>query len=428
MTEKGGDSAEWRQIFRGNVFVFGLVSFLTDIATEMIYPVLPAFFSGLMDPAAVAVAIGLMEGLSEGVSSLLKILFGRLSDGLSRRKPLALFGYALSSIVRPFTALAICAWQVMAMRLLDRVGKGIRSAPRDALLSESVSSGVRGRAFSFHRLMDHGGAVVGPLAAVGVLSLLPGPAVFWSQSAGVAAGAREMGALRLLFALAAIPGLAATYVLWRRVREQPRPVALRRSGTAGAATAQAKIPGRFFVFLTAVVLFTLGNSSDLFLIFYAQSEIGSGLGLLLGLWAFLHLSKIAFSMPGGWFADRLGYGRAIICGWIVYAGVYAALPHLGDLPRICVGLLFYGLFYGMTEGAELALVAAVVPVECRGRAYGLYHGAVGLATLPASLVFGLFWKQFGPGPAFLLGACLALAAVLVLGVALAVTAPSASPQ
>jgi MFS family permease len=221
--------SQWKQVFQGNVLAFGWVSLLTDLSTEMIYPLLPAFFSGLVPSAAVAVYIGMMEGLAESTASLLKFYAGHLSDRLSRRKPLALTGYAISSVIRPFTAIATAGWQVLVFRLCDRVGKGIRTVPRDALLSESVTADVRGRAFSFHRLMDHAGPV-------------------------------EMVALRWLFGLAALPGLAATIALWRLVRERPRSVKRQAVGGENPPAQRSTLHPRFFLFLIAVALFTLGNS------------------------------------------------------------------------------------------------------------------------------------------------------------------------
>lgn len=418
MTDAPLDKSRWTQIFCGNIVALGLVSFLTDAATEMIYPLLPAFFSGLVTPAAVAVYIGLMEGMSETAASLLKLYFGRVSDRIDRRKPLVLVGYAVSSVIRPFTAVATFGWEILAFRLADRVGKGVRTAPRDALLSESVDAGVRGRAFSLHRLMDHAGAVAGPLAAVALLSLSLDHAMLWSRMETGAVSLQEMGALRVVFALAAIPGMAAVFVLWRWVSEGPRPVTAVNGNNRMLSASGTGPSSSFFLFLVAMVCFTLGNSSDLFLIFYAQSRIGAGLGQLLGLWVFLHLAKIVFSLPGGWLGDRLGMGTAIICGWVVYAGVYAVMPFATDLKTICLALFFYGLFYGLTEGAERALIAEFVPSGSRGRAYGLYHGAVGLAALPASLIFGVFWAGLGPKTAFFIGAGLALSAVVLLAVAL----------
>ncbi len=417
MKSDGIRSPRWKQIFQGNVFAFGLVSFLTDLSTEMNYPLLPAFFSGLVPPAAVAVYIGLMEGLAESTASLLKFYAGHLSDRLERRKPLALAGYAISSIIRPFTAIAIAGWHVVAFRLCDRIGKGIRTAPRDALLSESVTADVRGRAFSFHRLMDHAGAVAGPVVAAVFLYLMLGHAMLW-QHGNSEAGPREMIALRWLFALSALPGLAATISLWRLVREMPRPVRALDVDKEGLPSQRSKLNPRFFIFLSAVILFTLGNSSDLFLIFYAQTQFGLGLGWVINLWVLLHLSKIAFSLPGGWLADRFGRQAAIIAGWVIYAAVYIAMPFASHFGKVCALLLFYGVYYGMTEGAERALVADFVAVSDRGKAYGWYHGAVGFATLPASLMFGVFWAKFGPKPAFFIGAFLAASAVVLLSISI----------
>ncbi len=409
----GTRSPRWKQAFHGNVFAFGLVSFLTDLSTEMIYPLLPVFFSGLVPTAAVAVYIGLMEGLAESTASLLKFYAGHLSDRLSRRKPLALTGYAISSVIRPFTAIATAGWQVMVFRLCDRVGKGIRTAPRDALLSESVTTDVRGRAFSFHRLMDHAGAVTGPIVAAAFLYLMLGRAMLW-QHGNSEAGPMEMVALRWLFGLAALPGLAATITLWRLVRERPRPVKRQAVGGENPPAQRSILPLRFFFFLIAVALFTLGNSSDLFLIFYAQTRFGLGLGWVINLWVLLHLSKIAFSLPGGWLADRIGRRAAIIAGWMIYAVVYCAMPLSVNLGTVCVLFLFYGVYYGMTEGAERALVADFVAESDRGKAYGWYHGTVGFATLPASFLFGVFWAELGPKVAFMIGASLAAGAMLLL--------------
>lgn len=415
MKNRRAGGAGWRRIFQGNILTFGLVSFLTDFSTEMIYPLLPVFFAGFVSPAAVAVYVGLMEGLAEGTSSLLKFYSGRLSDRVNRRKPLALIGYAISSIIRPFTAMAVVAWQVVVFRLLDRVGKGLRTAPRDALLSESITADVRGRAFSFHRLMDHAGAVTGPLMAVVFLYLMLGRAILWQQG-NSSTSPQEMAALRWLFALAALPGMAAVLLLWRFVQERRHPAGTQHASEEKASPPRSRLSRGFFFFLSAEVLFTLGNSSDLFLIFYARNRFGLGLGWVISLWVLLHLAKIVFSLPGGWLADRTGHRTAIIAGWVTYALVYVMVPFTTDIGMICVLLFFYGLYYGLTEGAERALVAEMAAVTDRGRAYGWYHGAVGLATLPASLMFGIFWAWFGPDRAFFFGAFLAAAAVVLLTV------------
>ncbi len=399
-----------KRAVRGNVLVLGIVSFFTDVGSEMVYPLLPAFFAGLVPTGLAAVYVGLMDGIAESTSSLLKIYAGGLSDRIRARKPVALAGYALSSLARPFNALAGVGWHVVALRFVDRVGKGFRSAPRDALLSETVDDDIRGVAFSVHRLMDHAGAIVGPLVATALLYAALGTAVLWHHGGDDAVpGADEMHALRTVFALSLVPGLAATLALWRWVKDAPP-----RVRPAEDDGQPATLPRRFYVFLAAVTLFTLGNSSDLFLVFYAQTRFGLGLGWVIALWIVLHLSKMVFSVPGGRLSDLYGRRRAIAAGWVVYVAVYAALPIVGTLPLLCLLLVVYGVYYGLTEGAERALVADAVPPEARGGAYGLYHGAVGLAALPASLLFGVFWAVLGPQTAFLIGASLAAAAVGVL--------------
>jgi MFS family permease len=411
---KGIQLADIRRAIKGNILFLGLVSFFTDLSSEMIYPLLPVFFTGLVPPAWAAIYIGLMDGIAESTSSLLKIYAGNLSDKFGSRKPLALGGYAISSLARPLMAIAMVGWHVVALRFFDRIGKGIRTSPRDALLSESVDCDVRGLAFSFHRMMDHAGAVGGPLLATLFLYLTLGSNILW-QKGGGAATADEMHALRIVFAIALIPGLAATITIWRWVKDTPlkaRPV----DSCEPKLRQASKLPSGFYVFLGAVVLFTLGNSSDLFLIFFAQTRFGLGLGWVIALWILLHVSKIIFSLPGGRFSDKKGRRLAIIYGWLIYVAVYVAIPFSSSIWMICALLFIYGAYYGMTEGAERALVADLVESSMRGRAYGLFHGAVGLAALPASLLFGLFWSQLGPTKAFLIGASLAASAVIVLSI------------
>lgn len=412
MKENKGLSGILRQSVRGNVFLLGLTSFFTDLSSEMIYPLLPVFFSGLVSPAAAPVYIGLMDGIAESASSLLKILSGRLSDITGKRKLPALAGYSISSLARPLTALATAGWHVVLVRFIDRIGKGVRTSPRDALLSESVGSDSRGLAFSFQRLMDHAGAVGGPLFAAAFLYAVLGHGNLWRQE-GELPGHEEMQALRWLFGIAVVPGILAVAVLWLFVRETPQK-SEDRQGTEEAHGDGRALPATFHMFLGAVVLFTLGNSSDLFLIYYAETRFGLGPGWMIALWILLHFSKILFSLPGGRFSDRMGRRPAIVIGWLIYIAVYIAMPFTGSFPAV-VGLLFlYGAYYGMTEGAERAIVADIVPAAVRGRAYGLYHGAVGIAALPASLVFGVLWSAIGAKGAFLTGASFAAVAVILL--------------
>ena len=412
-----GKITPWYNAVRGNVLMLGVVSFFTDVSSEMIYPLLPVFFTGLVPPATAALYVGLMDGIAESVSSLFKIFSGRLSDVLDQRKSIAVAGYGISTLCRPLMALATGGWHVVVLRFGDRVGKGIRTPARDALISESTGSDTRGLAFSFHRAMDHAGAVTGPLIASAILYAFLG-GQFW-QGRFTTASAAEMQALRWLFGLALIPGLAAMLTITTRVTEVAgkNRRSFAKSGAKSTA-APARLPQRFYLYLAAVTLFALGNSSDLFILFYAKTRFDLGLGQLLALWVILHISKIVFSLPGGICSDKYGRRVVIAAGWIVYVGVYAGLAATSNIHILWALIVVYGIYYGLTEGAERALVADFVPARQLGKAYGLYHGAVGLAALPASLLFGVFWMQLGPQIAFTIGASLAGAATLLLTVVL----------
>jgi len=405
----------FKGVLPGNVLALGLVSLFTDFSSEMIYPLLPVFFTGLVAPATAAVYIGIMDGIADSASSLLKVASGHLSDRLDRRKSLALAGYGLSTTARPLMAAAMAGWQVIGLRFLDRVGKGVRTAPRDALIGRSTISRHRALAFSFHRMMDHVGAVAGPVVAIGFLSLVLGYDLLWRQGNGVAT-AMEMEALRWLFILALLPGVAAFLILFLRVREVQQKDPMNNHGQGREPADEPSVIRRsnLRVYLVAFTLFALGNSSDLFLIFFAQTRFGLGMGYLIVLWVYLHLSKIILSLPGGWLADRWGRRPVILCGWVVYIAVYLILPEAHDFSWIWGLLLAYGAYYGLTEGAERALMADVVPAESWGRAYGWYHGLAGVAALPASLLFGVFWATLGPRTAFRISAILALAALAVM--------------
>jgi len=401
---------------RGNVLMMGLVSLFTDFSSEMIYPLLPIFFSGLavqagVPPEAVAgwVAfyLGLMEGVAETTASLLKFFSGRISDALGKRKALAVLGYGISSVVRPLMALCAAGWHVVGLRFLDRVGKGVRTAPRDALISDSVGKEYRGIAFSFHRAMDHTGAILGPVVAVAILYAFLGYGL-WRGTTDRATP-DEMKALRWLFAFAVIPGIAAMVSLVGRVKEIAP-----KAAAKDPADPPVKLPGRFYAFVGAVTLFALGNSSDLFIVFYGRTMFGLSLPGLIGLWVALHVSKALFSFPGGFLSDKLGRRPVIIAGWLVYALVYFGMALVAEQWQFWALIAAYGLYYGLVEGAEKALVADFVPSEHRGTAFGLYHTAVGLAAFPASLAFGMVWEAFGPAIAFTIGAYLAGLAALFL--------------
>jgi MFS family permease len=419
----------WRQAVRGNVLMMGLVSLFTDFSSEMINPLLAIFILGLApdsiagDAARLAWAaiwVGRMEGLAEATASLLKIVSGRLSDRLGKRKALVLVGYGLSSVCRPLMALAGAAWQVTGLKFADRVGKGIRTSPRDALIGDSVAPEVRGLAFSFHRSMDHVGAVLGPLVAVCVLYALLGRLLWASGPAagGARTGPETMRGLRWLFGIALVPGVAAMVCLFWKVREM---APARRGRPEGPHGLWREMPRRFCAFVAIVALFSLGNSSDMFLLLYGWAKFGMNLVEIIGLWMLLHVSKIAFSLPGGALSDRLGRRPVIVAGWLVYALVYLGMAWITTAWQFWALFVVYGFYYGMSEGAEKALVADFVPSQHRGTAFGIYHGAVGLAALPASLIFGELWGLIGPRWAFGTGAALAGAAAVLLIVLLSVS-------
>jgi MFS family permease len=371
------------------VLLLGLVSLFTDVASEAIIPLLPWFLTTTL--GAGALVLGLIEGLADATASVLKLLSGRWADRLGRTRPLVLAGYALSSCARPLVALAGSAWHVLAVRMADRTGKGIRTSPRDALLAASVPSTERGAAFGLHRAMDHAGAVIGPLLAAGFLTFV----------------SRD---LRALFAWTALPGAAALLVLWLGVREAPsRPEPAREEEACAAAG------GGLARFLLPLGLFTLGNASDVFLLLKAGGTRAPLTALPL-LWMGLHVAKMVASVPGGRLADRVGRRKVIAAGWVVYAAVYTGFAFAQD--PVVVGGLFvaYGLYHGLTEAAEKALVAEMAPRARRGSAFGWYHLTLGLLALAASLLFGGLWEHAGSRAAFLTSAALALLAVLALAV------------
>jgi len=375
------------------VLVLAAVSLLTDASSEIIYPLLTIFLTTVLGTSAAAV--GAIEGAAETTSALLKLASGWWSDRASRRKPLVVAGYALASLARPLVAIAQSAGQVLAIRLTDRVGKGIRGSPRDALIAESVDPSIRGRAFGFHRAADHAGAVIGPLIAFALLR--------WEQLP-----------LRTVFLFAALPGVLSVIVLVMGVRETPRDM------RAASATKKAAMPslgaplGRaFWTFLISVLLFTLGNSTDAFLILRAN-QLGVSVALVPILWAALHVVKSAASVPGGALSDRFGRKPLILAGWAVYAVVYLGFGKATETWHAWALFLAYGMFFGLTEGTQAALIADLVGSARRGTAYGWYYLAVGVGALPASVLFGLMWDRVSARAAFDLGAALAFAAALVL--------------
>ena len=358
----------------------------------MIYPLLPLFLSSVL--GASASFIGVIEGVAETVAALLKLASGWWSDKVKKRKPLVVFGYGLATLVRPFTAMAQSATQVLAIRLADRIGKGIRTSPRDALLADSIDDpAMRGRSFGFHAAADNAGAVLGPLTAFALLR--------WLNLS-----------LRGVFWLAAIPGILAFIVLVVAVREVERTAESKSSdGKPHMAAEAGRLGGRFWFYLFVVLIFTLGNSTDAFLLLRAN-QLGVAVALAPILWALLNFIKAALGTWGGGLSDKLGRKPLIIAGWIIYAAVYFGFAEATSAWHAWALFASYGLFYAFTEGTEKAFVADLVPRLRRGAAYGWYNLAIGLGALPASLIFGAIWDRSSPRTAFLFGASLALVAAI----------------
>ena len=376
----------------------GLVSLLNDASSEIIYPLLPVFLATTL--GASARVIGTIEGLAESISSLLKLFAGYLSDRLAKRKFLVVAGYSLASVARPLLAFAQTWTQVLAIRLTDRVGKGIRTAPRDAMIADTVSVEQRGLAFGFHRAMDHGGAVIGPLIGYALVLL------FVAKASSPTA--REFSKI---FLAASVPALIAVLVAIFFMRESP--VHAQRE-THVTKLSLRGFDGNFKRFLLVLGLFTLSNSSDSFLILRA-TDSGVSIAMVPLLWAAHHGSKVLSSLLGGDLSDRLGRKRLIVSGWVLYAAVYAGFGFATNKASLWILFLIYGIYFGLSEGAEKALVADLVRPEQRGTAYGLYNLAFGVTVFPASFLMGMIWDWKGPTVAFLVSAVMgATAAVLLL--------------
>lgn len=380
-----------------NVWVVTLTSYLTDISSEMLANLIPLFLANVLQ-AGTAV-IGLIEGIAETTASLTKIYSGWLSDKLGRRKWLTVAGYSLSTLAKPFLYFANAWGWVLGVRFADRLGKGIRTAPRDALIAGSVDETHRGLAFGLHRAGDTAGAFTGLAIATFII---------WAHQAGNNLLQRETFQMVVLASI--IPAVLAVLVLAFGAREVRQPV----NGTPPSLRLSA-MDKRFRLFLGIVVLFTLGNSSDAFIILRGQ-ERGLNLLQVMGMLLTFNLVYSLFSGPLGALSDKIGRRKLILGGWTAYGLVYLgfALAQTGWQIWLLFGL--YGLYYAAVEGNAKALVADLVPEEKRGTAYGLFNAAVGLAAFPASLIAGLLWQGafgwggFGPAAPFLFGAGMALLA------------------
>jgi MFS family permease len=383
-----------------NVWAVTATSFLTDISSEMILNVLPLFLANVLGVRTSV--IGLIEGIAETTASLLKVFSGWISDRIGKRKWLAVLGYGLSTVSKPFLYI-VASWEgVLAVRFADRVGKGIRTAPRDALVADSIDEHHRGLAFGLHRAGDTGGAMIGVLIALGVV---------WATQAGHLT--LELITFRRLVLFSIVPAVLAVIVLATAARE---------TGVGAPREApRLTLRGfdvRFRRFMLVILVFTLGNSADAFLILRAQNAGLNVLGVL-GMLATFNLVYAALSGPAGALSDRVGRRRLIIGGWLVYGLLYLGFGMVGAAWQMWVLYGLYGIYYAAVEGTARAYVADIVQPTERGTAYGVYNAAVGIAALPASLIAGLLWQGlgawqgFGPSAPFLFGAALALLAVVL---------------
>ncbi len=425
------------------VIMLGVVSLLTDAASEMIYPLIPVYIAAL---GSGAILLGIIEGIAETTASMLKLLSGVWSDKLGKRRLFVLVGYSISALIRPLTGIVTSGWQIIFVRMFDRVGKGIRTSPRDALIASTVDESMRGRSYGFERAMDHIGAVVGPVLAIITLIII-----------FVGFGLKDpLLALRWTFLAAIIPGILTILVLVVFVKEGPS----QKNAEKTFVFSLKNFDRNFKNYLLVMALFTLGNSSDAFLLFRVEEAIHksgavvnfvhrvaplnrmvSNFGdqstqttviniLFLPLvWAFFHIIKASFSTPLGSLSDRIGRKIVINLGWAIYAFVYISfallvfLPSSWEISVTFVLFAIYALFYAFTEGTEKAFVADLVSEEKRGTAFGLFSFSIGLGALPASIIFGFLYSYFdkllpgyGGTVAFGFGGTIAIVSMILLAI------------
>ncbi len=377
------------------VVALGWVSLLTDAASDMIYPLIPAF---LLTLGGGAVELGWLEGIAEAIGAALKLVSGAAADRMEKRKPLVALGYGISALTRPFLAIAAHPFHAVLVRAIDRVGKGLRGPPRDAIVASAVPAERRGHAFGFHRMMDNSGAVIGGLLAFALLRLFDVP-------------------LRRVFAIAVIPGLAAVLVILLFVREPPP-----RAEGEGAKPAKPKptlarggppFPPEAIRYFAALFVFSLAGSGDMFLVL-RLTDLGLDKGYVPLAWVGLQLGKAALNLPGGKASDRYGRRRVLVIAWVIYAIAYAAFGLVNGVGAGLAVLALYAIHYGLAEGGQRALVAEVVPEGALGRAYGVQLAIEGAVVLPANVGFGLAYARLGAGFAFGAAGALALLGAAVL--------------
>jgi MFS family permease len=413
--KNGGNGSQFR-----NVYALGAVSLFNDISSEMVYPLIPSFIKSVLGLGPSF--LGVLEGIAESTNSILKLFSGYFSDKIKKRKPFAVAGYALSNLLRPLIGFAGSWGMLLFLRFSDRVGKGIRTSPRDAMIASFSPAERRGFAFGFQRAMDHTGAVIGSITAsiliyfftielknIFLLSIIPG----------------TIAVLIMIFGVKGISSYKANehvYMIGKGIQENKkdnRDNYLPEKGAGGEKKGVIrfsdfkKLDRRFTFYLIILIIFTLGNSTDAFLLLRA-SEFGIKITAIPILWAILHISKAVFNTLGGYISDKIGRKIMILSGWFVYFLTYLGFAYINRDYLIYVLFVVYGLYFGLTEGAEKALIADIIPADALGTAYGFYNLSLGIAALPASVIFGLIWKAYSFREAFLTGAMISLVASILL--------------
>ncbi len=377
-----------KERYKKNVIFLGLTSLFTDMATEMIYPLLPGFFFTVL--GLNRSFIGLIEGLAESSSSFFKLLSGWFSDRVKKRKVLVSIGYALSTFTKPLFGIVHCGGEALSVRFLDRAGKGIRTAPRDALISLSSPEEERGKLFGIHRALDTSGAILGPLVA---FSLLP---LFRDNP-------------RPIFLLSLIPGVIALTILLSLVKEIP----LNLKVNAKPSNPKDPIPSSFYYFLVVMFFFSLGNSSDAFLLLRAK-EVGLSARVIPLLWMGFNISYVLLSIPAGVLSDRWGRKRVIQFSFLLYSLIYLGFALVKQVPYLWWLMLTYGCFYGLSNGNLRAFIGDLIHEDQLATAYGIYHTLTGITLLLSSLIMGILWDRWGAKPAFLFGSLLGGISFLLL--------------
>ncbi len=383
-----------------NVFFLGLVSLLTDVSSEMIFTLVPLFVANVL--GASIIVVGLIGGLSDSTDAVFRIFSGWFSDRIGKRKLLSVLGYGISTVVKPFMYLATTWGATLAIRFGDRVGKGVRTSPRDALIAGSVGAEERGRSFGVHRAMDSAGAFLG-LALAALI-------IYHLQGGGLDLTLNTYRWLVLVGTVPAVLAVLAHIFFTREVRQKPQAAANRAASLTGRG---AMSDARFKTFLAIVAIFTLGDSGDFFTILRAQNLGVSVLHITLMLVLF-NVVYVAFSVPSGILSDKLGRRRIIALGWFVYALVFLGFALAPNVWQVWVLFAAYGVYHGIVEGVARAFVADLVSEDKRGTAYGLYHGVNSLFLLPAGVIAGWMWEAISPAAPFYFGAALALLASVAI--------------